>query len=342
MQLNFYAVRGAITVYKDDRESVLRKTKLLLNEIIKQNRLSHADIISIIFTATKDIRSVYPAVAAREMGMTDIPLICCQEMDVEGSLALCIRVMMNIRSEEHLKPKHVYLEGAVSLRPDLASRYTIAIDGPAGAGKSTIAKLLAEKLNILYLDTGAMYRAFALQVLESGLDPEVKADVEKVIDQTEISIKHDNGLQRVFLNNRDVTDEIRSERVSKAASAVAVIPEVRRKLVELQRKIAATNDLVMDGRDIGTYVLPDANLKIFLTASAEERARRRWSELKSKGLDVDYGSVLSDILKRDHNDSHREFAPLKKADDAILIDTTDKTIQEVVEQIESLVDFRRY
>ncbi|HOB19523.1 MAG TPA: (d)CMP kinase [Clostridiales bacterium] len=223
----------------------------------------------------------------------------------------------------------------------MTAKYTIAIDGPAGAGKSTIAKLLAKKLNIMYLDTGAMYRAFALKVLEAGLDPEVKTDVEKVVDQTEISIEYENGTQRVYLDKRDVTDEIRSEQVSKAASAVAVIPEVRKKLVQLQRRIAATNNLVMDGRDIGTYVLPDADLKIFLTASAEERARRRWSELRSRGLEVDFESVLSDIIKRDHNDSNREFAPLKKADDAVLIDTTDKSIQEVVEQIESLVDFRR-
>jgi len=341
LQLNFYAVRGAITIDKDEKDTVLAKTKQLLKEIIKQNKLSHDNIISIIFTATKDIRSVYPAVAAREIGMTNTPLICCQEMDVEGSLAMCIRVMMNIQSDEPFKPKHVYLEGAVSLRPDLTAKYTIAIDGPAGAGKSTIAKLLAKKLNIMYLDTGAMYRAFALKVLEAGLDPEVKTDVEKVVDQTEISIEYENGTQRVYLDKRDVTDEIRSEQVSKAASAVAVIPEVRKKLVQLQRRIAATNNLVMDGRDIGTYVLPDADLKIFLTASAEERARRRWSELRSRGLEVDFESVLSDIIKRDHNDSNREFAPLKKADDAVLIDTTDKSIQEVVEQIESLVDFRR-
>ncbi|WZL78144.1 (d)CMP kinase [Eubacteriales bacterium mix99] len=217
----------------------------------------------------------------------------------------------------------------------------IAIDGPAGAGKSTIAKKLAKKLAILYLDTGAMYRAVGLNILEAGRDPADPLDVLPLLDHMDIAVRYENGLQAVYLNGRNVTDKIRTQQVSGAASAVAVLPEVRKKLVNLQREIASNVSLVMDGRDIGTYVLPNADIKIFLTASPKERTRRRWKELRENGEDPDYDDIRKEIAERDRNDSNRSFAPLKKAEDALLIDTTNKAIDEVVNEIEGLIQVRR-
>ena len=346
------AVRGATTVDKNEKKDILSRTAALLKQMMDCNSLTLHDIISVIFTATKDIDAVYPAVAARELGMTGIPLMCCQEMDVTGSLPLCIRVLMHFQLTEVRAVQPVYLEKAVMLRPDLTGfapggdvnpdkKLTIAIDGPAGAGKSTIAKRLAEKLAILYLDTGAMYRAVGLKVMEAGGDPADPSDVIPLLDRTDVVVRYENGAQRVYLDGRDVTDKIRTKQISGAASAVAVIPEVRRKLVNLQREIASRTSLVMDGRDIGTYVLPDADVKIFLTASPEERARRRWEELRQKGMDQDYANVWKEITNRDHNDSNRSFAPLKKAKDAVWIDTTNKAIDEVITEIESLLQAQR-
>lgn len=209
----------------------------------------------------------------------------------------------------------------------------IAIDGPAGAGKSTIAKLLAAKLGILYLDTGAMYRAVGLKALNTDVDISDAAAVEKMLANTEIDVRQENGVQHVYLDGKDVSTDIRENKVSKAASDISAVPCVRYKMVELQREIASKCDTVLDGRDIGTYVLPNAEHKIFLTASAEERAKRRYAELKAKGSDLSLEQIRDDIVKRDYNDSHRALAPLKKADDATEIDTTSMTIDEVVEKI---------
>lgn len=334
--MNFYAIRGAITTSENSREEILRQTRRLLSEIMQRNHIEIEDIISIIFTATKDLDAVYPAVAARELGMTSIPLSCCQEMYVAGSLEKCIRVMIHIQLKEKRNLKPIYLDKAVSLRPDLA-KVTIAIDGPAGAGKSTVAKLLAEKLGILYLDTGAMYRAMGLKVIENGGNPRESKEVLPLLPSTDIKVEYDKGEQRIYLDDREVTKVIRTQQISTAASDVGTIPAVRKKLVELQQRIAKENSLVMDGRDIGTYVMPQASLKIFLTASCEERARRRYEELKQKGMDTDFDTVLKDIIHRDNNDTNREYAPLRKADDAILIDTTNKNIDQVVNEIEGLL-----
>ena len=214
---------------------------------------------------------------------------------------------------------------------------TIAIDGPAGAGKSTVAKILAEKLGILYLDTGAMYRAIGLKVIETGGNPKDPDDVLPLLLNTDIKVQYDIGGQKIYLDGREVTNNIRTQQISTAASDVGTIPAVRKKLVELQQQIAKENSLVMDGRDIGTYVMPQASLKIFLTASSEERARRRYEELKQKGIGTNYQKVLQDIINRDNNDSNREYAPLQKAEDAILIDTTNKNIDQVVNEIEGLL-----
>ena len=205
----------------------------------------------------------------------------------------------------------------------------IAIDGPAGAGKSSIAKLAARELGFIYIDTGAMYRASALYAIENGIEIRERSFTKEVLDKIEIDIKYDEEGQKIFLCGKDVSKRIREADVSIGASNIAVIPAVRLKLVELQRELAKGNDVIMDGRDIGTYVLPDAELKIFLTASSVERANRRLKELREKGQTADFEQVKKDIEYRDKNDSEREFAPLRQADDAVLVDSTDMSIDEV-------------
>lgn len=217
------------------------------------------------------------------------------------------------------------------------STLKIAIDGPAGAGKSTVAKKIAEKMKIVYIDTGAMYRAVGLAAVSAGIDPKNKEAVKGILCDIKIEIAHGDDGQLVYLNGRDVTKEIRTPEISVAASDVAVIGEVREKLVELQRRLAEKTDVVMDGRDIGTYVLPDADVKIFLTASADERARRRYAELAEKGEKCSLEEVKRDMEYRDKNDSGRSIAPLKPAADSILADTTGKTLDESVDMILELV-----
>ncbi len=217
----------------------------------------------------------------------------------------------------------------------------IAIDGPAGAGKSTIAKLLAAKLGILYLDTGAMYRAVGLKALNTGVDISDAAAVEKMLADTKIDVTQENGVQHVYLDGNDVSSAIRENAVSKAASDISAVPCVRYKMVELQREIASRCDTVLDGRDIGTFVLPNAEYKIFLTASAEERAKRRYAELKAKGSMLTLEQIKDDIVKRDYNDSHRTLAPLKKADDATEVDTTAMSIDDVVGRIYAIIGAKK-
>jgi len=215
----------------------------------------------------------------------------------------------------------------------------IAIDGPAGSGKSTVAKIISKDLNIIYLDTGAMYRAFGLYALRRNADTKNWEILEKLLDDFCVDIKYVNGEQKVFLENEDVSGLIRTNEVSRAASDVAVVPAVRLKMVDMQRTIAEGKSVVMDGRDIGTYVLPNADLKIFLNASTEERARRRYLELSEKGdFSLTEEQIKEDIIKRDKNDSEREFAPLRQAEDAILVDTTKMGIDEVTAEIKRLVD----
>lgn len=210
----------------------------------------------------------------------------------------------------------------------------IAIDGPAGAGKSTISKAAAKKLGFIYIDTGAMYRAVGLAALRASKDTANHDAVKSILDDIVISISHaDDGVQQIFLNGENVSDEIRLPEVSVAASNVAVIPEVRLKLVELQRELASNTSVIMDGRDIGTYVLPDAEIKIFLTADVEERAKRRCKELLEKGVQTDIESVKADMEYRDKNDSSRDFAPLRPADDSIVLDNTSLTIEQAVDKI---------
>lgn len=214
----------------------------------------------------------------------------------------------------------------------------IAIDGPSGAGKSTLAKTLAKNLGFIYIDTGAMYRSIGLYALRKGIDiPNEPEKVAAMLDEVQLSIRHLDGTQHIFLNGEDVSEEIRKPEVSIAASNVAVLPAVRLKLVDLQRMLANKNNVIMDGRDIGTYVLPDAEVKIFLTASVEDRAQRRFEELQQKGTKTTYEEVLKDMKFRDKNDSSRDFAPLKPAEDAELMDTTGNTLEQSVKQMAELV-----
>ena len=219
--------------------------------------------------------------------------------------------------------------------------FNVAIDGPAGAGKSTIAKEAAKRLSFIYVDTGAMYRALALNALETGINLDDKAEVVKNVRGADVRIAYENGEQQVLLNGRNVSPLIREPRVSSAASKISAIQEVRDHLTDLQRGLAASADVLMDGRDIGTLILPNADVKVFLTASAEVRADRRFKELQEKGNDASYEKVLADIIARDKNDMERKVAPLKQAEDAILLDTSDMTIEEAVNAIISLVRQKR-
>ncbi|MCI5538408.1 MAG: (d)CMP kinase [Oscillospiraceae bacterium] len=213
----------------------------------------------------------------------------------------------------------------------------VAIDGPAGAGKSTVAKAAAKKLGFIYVDTGALYRTVGVNALRKGIDPKDAEEVKATLDDIDVSLGFVDGSQHVFLNGEDVSEEIRLPASSMAASAVSAIPEVREFLLSLQRDIAKKNNCLMDGRDIGTVILPDAQYKFFFTASAEIRADRRCKELKEKGIPADYETVLAEIKERDYNDSHRETAPLKQADDAVLIDSSYMTIEEAVDKIVSYI-----
>ena len=213
----------------------------------------------------------------------------------------------------------------------------IAIDGPSGAGKSTIAKEIAKRLNIIYLDTGAMYRAIGLKAVRLNIDTNDSEGVTAILDDTNIEIKYQDGVQIIYLDGEDVSTAIREHHISKAASNVSKIPAVRLKLVKMQREIAAKNNVVLDGRDITSYVLKDANNKFYLTATPEERAKRRYKELLEKGQNVQYDTILADINDRDYNDTHRDFAPLTLTGDSIYIDSTNLTINEAIDKILSYI-----
>ena len=219
---------------------------------------------------------------------------------------------------------------------------SIAIDGPAGAGKSSIAKALSKRLGYIYIDTGAMYRAVALFFLENNVADGTDSRIESLLDKLEISIKYEDGAQKVILNGEDVTGKLRLEEIGKLASKFSAIGSVREKLVALQRKLAQKENVVMDGRDIGTVVLPNADLKIYLSASSKVRAKRRYLELLEKGqTDLDINDIEDEIVKRDEADMNREISPLKQADDAYYLDSSDMTLEEVVSKILSMVKEER-
>ena len=213
---------------------------------------------------------------------------------------------------------------------------SIAIDGPAGAGKSTIAKAVSQKLSFIYVDTGALYRAIGLYVIQNGIVDD--ANIIFSLKKIKVDLKFENGAQKILLCDEDVSETIRTPEVSMMASKVSAIPEVREFLLDLQRNLAAKNNVIMDGRDIGTVILPNADVKIFLTASPEKRATRRYKELVDKGLQVTYDEVLNDIVKRDYDDSHRAVAPLTPASDSVFVDTSDYTLEESVNLVLNVIE----
>ena len=215
--------------------------------------------------------------------------------------------------------------------------FNVAIDGPAGAGKSTIAKSVAAELNFIYVDTGAMYRAIALYLIRNGIKAEESAKISEKCKEAQVSIQYVDGKQVVLLNGEDVNPYIRTEEVGNMASASSTNPDVRAQLLDLQRDLAAKNDVIMDGRDIGTNILPGAQVKIYLTASIEVRAKRRYNELIAKGLECDLKEIEKDIAERDERDMNREIAPLKQAEDAVFLDTSDMGIEEVKNTIIDLI-----
>ena len=218
---------------------------------------------------------------------------------------------------------------------------SIAIDGPAGAGKSTLARAAAAQLSYVYVDTGAIYRCVGLYALRKGVDPASAGEVVALLPEIGIDLRHDeSGLQRMSLCGEDVTDLIRTPEVSAAASAVSAIPEVRAFLLEMQRDLARRYNVIMDGRDIGTVVLPEADVKIFLTASPEARAKRRWLELREKGVETTFEEVLRDMIQRDRNDSTRAAAPLRQAEDAVLLDTSDYSLEESIRALLDIIHER--
>lgn len=219
--------------------------------------------------------------------------------------------------------------------------FNIAVDGPAGAGKSTIAKLVAKKMNLIYVDTGAMYRAMALHMLKKGVDINDDNAVIAECVNADITIKYESGVQVVYLNGENVNAFLRTEEVGNAASKTSVLAPLRARLLELQQNLAKSSDCIMDGRDIGTCVLPNADVKIYLTASSEVRAKRRYDELTAKGEMCDIAKIKADIEERDYRDMHRETAPLKQAEDAVLVDSSYMTIDEVVAEIIKICERKR-
>ena len=217
-------------------------------------------------------------------------------------------------------------------------RFSVAIDGPAGAGKSTIAKLVAQKKGYIYVDTGAMYRGLAIHFLDQGIQANETEKVILACQDAEVTIQYENGVQQVYLNGRNITSRLRDEEVGNMASVTSAIPQVRAKLLELQQNLARTQNVIMDGRDIGTCVLPNADVKVFLTASVQTRAKRRYDELCEKGIACDLKEIEADIEQRDYRDMTREIAPLKQAEDAVLVDSSCMTIEEVVDAIVKLCE----
>ena len=323
------AIRGAITVPADTPAEIRGAVKCLLNGIRQKNNISPDDIVCIMFSSTADITSFYPAKAARECGFV-CPLFSSLEPPVSGSLPLCIRVMVLAETEVAVP---VYLRGAAALRKDITEMLVVALDGPAGSGKSTAARNLAKALDILYLDTGAMYRACALACVRSGVDVSDENAVRAVMDKLDLKVEYRGGRQLTLLGGEDVSEEIRRPEISQRASEVSALGCVRSAIVAMQRKIASGMSCVLDGRDIGTNVLPDAKYKFFVTASDEVRAKRRYEENRARGYEAVFEDILRDIRERDKRDSERAVAPLKCADDAVIVDTSDMTPEEVVQFI---------
>ncbi len=342
----YYSIRGAITVTENSADAINEASKKLINELFNANNLKNEQIVSILFTCTNDLNAVYPAVGARELGLTDCALMCLSEMDVANSLRKCLRVCVHAFSQEYVTQKdakHVYLEGAAVLRPDIASKkdlnLIVAIDGVVASGKSSVAKAVAKELDLTYIDSGAMYRAIALHCLNKGIELEDENKVSAELLNVNLDIKNVSGNFAIFLNGNDVTEAIRTQAVAQGASKVGKILAVRKKLVQMQREIAKGKDIIMDGRDIGTDVFPDAQVKIYMTASVDARTQRRCLDLEEKGLSSpgDFETIKQEIINRDHEDITREHSPLRKAEGAVYLDTTEMDFKQSVDEIISLI-----
>ena len=330
-------IRGATTVEMDEKQHIIDAVKALLDEIFSSNFLKKQDVNAFLFSLTTDIHSYHPAKAARECGYDFAPLFAAVEPDIDGGLKKCIRLMLFTELSNDTSVKHIYQKGAKVLRKDISEIYNIAFDGPAGSGKSTVAKILAADYNILHLDTGAMYRACGLKALRMGIDPADKDGVESILPDLNLEIEYKDGAQHTILDGEDVSLAIRENPVSMAASTISAHHAVRVKMVEMQREIAKSMSCVLDGRDIGTAVLPDAKFKFFITADSKVRAMRRFDELTQRGQQVDFEKLHAEIVERDKQDSEREFSPLMCADDAVLIDTSNMSIKEVVAKVKAYI-----
>ena len=330
-------IRGATTIAEDSVEEIKSAVSEMMETLFAKNALSKEQVCGFLFSLTTDIHAYHPAKAARECGYDFAPLFACTEPEITGQLPLCIRVMVFTEPKAGQVVQHVYLKGAKALRTDISEIFNIALDGPAGSGKSTIAKALAKDYNILYLDTGAMYRACGLKALRLGISPTDAEAVEKMLPNLDVKVEYVDGSQRTILDGEDVSLAIRENSVSMAASHISAHSVVRVKMVELQREIAAQMSCVLDGRDIGTVVLPNAKFKFFITADSKVRAQRRYDELLSRGQAVDFDKLHAEIVQRDKQDSERKNAPLKAAEDAMIVDTSALTIDEVVAKIKGAI-----
>ncbi len=330
-------IRGATTIEQDLPAHISLAVRDLLDEVFAVNALQKEEVSGFLFSLTDDIHSYHPAKSAREAGYDFAPLFACVEPRIEGGLKQCIRLMLFTELQEKRTVKHVYQEGAKVLRKDMVEVYNIALDGPAGSGKSTVAKALAKDYNILYLDTGAMYRACALKALRLGIDPQNVQEVEAMLPILNVTVEYKDGAQHTILDGEDVSKAIRENAVSMMASHISAHRAVRVKMVELQREIAKKTSCVVDGRDIGSAVLPDAKFKFFVTADSKVRAKRRYDELLARGEEVNFDQLHAEIIARDKQDSEREFSPLVCAEDAIVVDTSNMDIEGVLRTIKSFI-----
>lgn len=330
-------IRGATTIDKDCKEEILSAVREMLQGVFEANALKKEEVKGFLFSLTKDIHSYHPAKAARECGYDFAPLFAAVEPDIDGGLALCIRLMLFTDLLDNRSVTHIYQRGAKVLRKDISEILNIALDGPAGSGKSTIAKILAKDYNILYLDTGAMYRACGLKALRLGVDPKNGAEIEKILPLINVKVEYRDGKQHTMLDGEDVSLAIRENAVSMAASDISAHACIRVKMVEMQREIAKGMSCVLDGRDIGSKVLPDAKFKFFITADSKVRAMRRYKELEQRGQKVDFELLHQEIVMRDKQDSEREFSPLVCAEDAMVVDTSNMDVDEVVAVIKNAI-----